>query len=142
MVKKNTQELLELMKSSSDYEEYLRKNGDDISDGAKPHTALELLIEKSGKKKSEVIAGSGIEEHYAYQILKGTKTPSRDKMIMFCIGLSLTPEEANVLLKTTGYAQLYAKNSRDNAVMYALTKKMSVIELNCMLDGMGLEIFQ
>ena len=130
------------MKSSKDYEEYLRANGESVTDGVMPHTALNTLINEGGLKKSEVIARSTIEEHYAYQILQGKKTPSRDKMIMLCIGLCLTPEQANDLLKLTGYAQLYAKNSRDNAVIFALTKKMSVIELNLMLDAQGLEIFE
>ncbi len=142
MSKKTTKELIELMKSSKDYEEYLRANGENISAAAAPHTALNTLIAETGLKKSEVIARSGIEEHYAYQIFSGIKTPSRDKMIMLCIAIGLSPDEANDLLKITGYGPLYAKNVRDNAVIYAMTKKMTVIELNCMLFDRNIEIFQ
>lgn len=142
MSRKTTKELIELMKSSKDYEEYLRANGENISNTSEPHTALNTLISEIGLKKSEVIARSGIEEHYAYQIFSGIKTPSRDKMIMLCIAIGLSPDEAIDLMKITGYAPLYAKNARDNAVIYALTKKMTVIELNCMLFDRGIEIFQ
>lgn len=140
-MKKKTEELLELMKSSPDYKEYLENNRKEISVGLmKVSAALSSLLAEREMKKSEVIERSGIEPHYAYQIFSGAKVPTRDKMLMFCVGFRLSPEEAQTLLKITGYSALYSRELRDNAVLYGLTKALSLIELNGILFDLGLEL--
>lgn len=79
---------------------------------------------------------------YAYQIFSGTKTPTRDKVLMLCIGFSLAVEETQRLLKITGYAQLYSKDERDNVILFGLTKKLSIIEINDILYEMNHNILE
>ena len=134
---------MELMKTSSDYMEYLETNKEDItSDHMRLDRALAALIVEKKVKKADVIARSGIEPHYAYQIFSGMKLPTRDKVLMLCFGFSLSPEEAERLLKLTGYAQLYSKDLRDNALLFGLTKKMNVIDMNSILYDLELELLQ
>ena len=140
-MKKTTQELLNLMNNTKNYHEYYNANQEDISSGhMKIDRALNALLIDKGLKKSEVIARSGLENHYAYQILSGTKVPTRDKVIMLCIGMGLSVEEFQRLLKITGYAQLYSKNERDNVILYGVTKKLSIIDINDILYEMGYEL--
>lgn len=140
-MKKTTQELIGLMKSSKNYQEYLSANREEISPSfMKVDRALSVLLKKKSVKKSEVIAKSGIEVHYAYQIFSGVKIPSRDKVIMLCFGFGLSAEETQQLLKITGYPELYGKIERDNAILFGLTKQISVIDLNDMLYDLNLEI--
>ncbi|MCQ2425654.1 MAG: hypothetical protein MJ070_05870 [Lachnospiraceae bacterium] len=140
-MKKKTEELLELMKNSPDYQEYLETNRGEISVGLmKVNRALASLLAEREMKKSEVIERSGIETHYAYQIFSGAKVPTRDKMLMLCVGFRLSPDEAQNLLKLTGYSALYGRELRDNAVLFGLTKNLSVVELNGILYDLGLDL--
>ena len=140
-MKKTTQELLDLMKNSRSYNDYFSANQDSIGqDHMKIDRALNALLVQKAKSKAEVIAKSGIETHYAYQIFSGSKTPTRDKVIMLCVGFGLTMEETQRILKITGYAQLYSKEERDNVVLFGLTKQLSIIDINDLLYEMRLEL--
>jgi len=140
-MKKTTSELLESMKNSRDYSSYLHENKDEISQSyMKIDRALSVLLTEKKLKKAEVIAKSGIEVHYAYQIFSGVKTPTRDKVLMLCIGMALTVEETQQLLKISGYPPLYSRNGRDNAVLFGLVHSYSVIDINTALYDGGYEI--
>ena len=52
-------------------------------------------------KKSDVIRNSGIDRGYAYDILSDKKQPSRDKVLLLCLGASFSFEEVQTLLKQT-----------------------------------------
>lgn len=140
-MKKTTQELLDMMKGSKNYEDYLNTNRDELSQVLmKIDRALCVLLADKNVKKSDVIAKSGLEIHYAYQIFSGSKIPTRDKVIMLCFGYPLSPDETQKLLKITGYAQLYGKYMRDNAILFGLTKELSIVEVNGMLYELGLAL--
>ena len=140
---KTTQELLDMMREYNDYHQYLNNVQEAIETNENNmhiNRALLSIIAKKNLKKADVIAKSGVETHYAYQILSGTKTPTRDKVLMLCIGMQLTVEEVQQLLKITGYPQLFGKSARDNAILFGITKKIGVIEINNLLYELGLEL--
>ena len=140
-MKKSTQELLELMKNTHDYNDYLKENKESISANLmKPCIALNSLITDKKLKKSEVISLSGIETHYAYQIFSGVKTPSRDKMIMLGVGMKLSTDEMQNLLKITGFPLLYSKQQRDNAILFGISKCLTIIDLNNLLYEIGCDL--
>lgn len=138
---KSTQELIEMMRKSRNYDEYRQANQEDMSRSfMEIDRALAVLLNEKGLKKSDVIAKSGIEIHYAYQIFSGAKTPTRDKVVMLCFGFGLSIEEAQQLLKITGYSQLYVKNERESAILYGLEKQMSVVDVNNLLYDLGCDL--
>ena len=53
--------------------------------------------------------------------------------------MKLSFDEAQDVLKKTGYPTLYAKNPFDCVIIYGLCKKMSVVEINEILFENGLE---
>jgi hypothetical protein len=123
------------------YYEYLEENGTAInSEKMKPCRALNALLGECGKKRSDIIAKSCIEKHYAYQIFNGAKIPSRDKMIMLCIAFGLDFERTSELFKVTGYPPLYARDLRDNIIIYCLENKLGVIKANLYLSEKNLPI--
>lgn len=67
---------------------------------------------------------------YLYQIFSGERTPSRDRTICICYGLSATLEETQDLLKRSGFAELYVKNRRDAIIIYGLVHKIDLNEIN------------
>ena len=60
-------------------------------------------------------------------------------MIMLCFGLQLSLDDANDLFKVTGYPPLYAKDMRDNIIIYCLEKKQRVIDVNLLLAERGFQ---
>ena len=76
---------------------------------------------------------SGIDRGYAYDILSDKKQPSRDKVLLLCLGASFSFEEVQTLLKQTGYPMLYARIARDSAIIFAFRHHMSPIDTNELL---------
>jgi len=124
----STDDLMNLLKSEDSYDSVIETAPEFLDLALSEHLA-QIITEKN-LKKSEIIAKSGIERTYAYQLFRGEKTPSRDKLLALSFGMKLTLEETQTLLKVHGYAQLYAKNKRDSAIIFALNKGQSLIKLN------------
>ena len=55
-------------------------------------------------KRSQVAKASGLERSYVFQIFKGQKNPSRNKLIAIAFGMQLTAKETQRLLKIAGYS--------------------------------------
>ena len=140
---KTTKELIESMQSSKDYHSYLLNNKDEInSSRMKIDPALNVILVERGLKKADVIRKSGLDRYYAYQIFNGTKHPTRDKVIMLCISADMTFNEIQNLLKITGYAILYAKDRRDNVIIYGIKNKKNVVDINTILYELGLTLLE
>ena len=138
--KKTTDELKNEICAARDMDKFLKSNNNEFSSEQIGERLCELIKEK-GLKKSEVVARSGLNRIYAYQILSGKKKPSRDKLISFGFGLQLSLEEMDKLLLFSGYAQLYARNKRDAIIIFAIQNRKSVFAANEMLYDNGFDIF-
>jgi len=130
--------LLEVLQTKNNYDEVVDSAPVFISSTLSE--CLNELVETKGLKKAEVILNSGLERTYAYQIFSGKKTPARDKLLALAIGMNLTFDEVQNLLKVNGYAQLYPKHKRDNIIIFAFYKGQNMLELNDNLFAMGEEI--
>ncbi len=103
---------------------------------------LSNLCKQRSFSPAQCIKRSGLDRTYAYQIFSGTKRPARDKVLALCFGLSLSLDEMQSLLKTTGYPILYAKNKRDSVIIFAVQRGYSIIEVNGLLYEMGMELVE
>ena len=129
---KNTQELLEILKNTKNMAAYLTDYS--MTFTTLPlHEYLEKLLQEKHLKKSRCIQDADLQRNYGYQIFSGERTPTRDKVLRLCIAMHLTLEETHALLCSTGYADLYPKNRRDSILIFALEKKLSVLEANELL---------
>lgn len=133
---KTTGELLNILKNSS-LEDYLKENQNELIENPLC-TYLNALLEEKKLKKSEVIKKSDIDQIYAYQIFSGTRVPSRDKLIVLCLGMELTLEETDTLLKYAGYATLYPRNKRDSVIISAIKNGQSRYDVDDILFDLGL----
>lgn len=88
----------------------------------------------------ELIDRSGIEKSYYYQIMKGTRKPSRDKILRLTIGAGLTLRETTRALELSGMAPLYPKNRRDIIITVAINQKAGVMDTNLLLDQYGEDV--
>lgn len=132
-MKKDTKDLIEELKDYSNFKSFYESNSENIEEISLSEY-LQNLIESKKLNKSEIVEKSEMSEVYAYQIISGIrKKPQRNKVLCLAFGMGLELEEVQSLLKKTGYPMLYAKNPFDCVVIYALYKKMSVIEVNELL---------
>ena len=83
---------------------------------------------------SDLINLSGIEKSYYYQIFKGTRNPSRDKVLRLCIGAGLSMRETTRALELSQLAPLYPKNRRDIIISVAINQHASVLDTDMLLD--------
>ena len=138
-MKKSTDELMKILKSKKTVEDYFQENDNEIFFG----TLTELVNYFMAKKhipKKDVVKNSGMKREYCYEILQGktNKKISRDKVIMLCFGLSLTTDETQQLLKKSGYAPLYVRDTRDSIIAFSLLHHISIINTNIKLEEYGL----
>ena len=105
MIKKPTDELMDALNQCSSVKEYINNEQDYLIDSAVCDYLNQLLEEKS-LKKSTVIKNSELNEIYGYQIFSGKRIPSRDKLISISLGMNLSLDETQALLKYAGFAPL------------------------------------
>ncbi len=104
------------------------------------HTFLNDIMAKKGISVSELIAGSGINRNYIYNILNGQrKNPGRDKVLALCIGLGAGFADTNRALELVRLAPLYPRDERDIRIALALNRGVTKVTLvNLMLEEKGL----
>lgn len=128
---KTTDELLELLRSKKNFDEYLREEPEYIEADLAEY--MEGLMEERGLKKADVIRDSQLDRTYAYQIFSGMRRPNRDKVVAIGIAMGLPVEEMQRLLRIAGHPPLYVKNRRDSVILFAVDKQVSLGELNELL---------
>lgn len=132
----STQDIFNSMDSLEDLADFLFKNEKSfIKNNVEDY--FNQLIKNKKLKKAEIVKKSGIERTYAYQLLNGTKKPSRDKLVALCIGCCLNFEEVQMALKHTGFMPLYPKVRRDAIIIYGIKAKKKIWEIDELLDRFG-----
>lgn len=122
------------LKAAKDIDSYLGRNKENMIPRNLP-IHLEMLLRKKGLKKADVARGSELNRKYVYQIFDGTKTPSRDKLIAIAFGLQLSDEETQTMLKLSENRELYVRDERDTIILFALQRKMNIMETNELLHS-------
>ena len=129
MNKKKTDDLLKELTAAPNLSRFLSTNQEQFVD-KNFSDMLQEMFQRSGMSKATFAKKAGTSEVYLYQIFSGGRTPSRDRTLCLCVGLSATLEETQELLKYSGLAQLFAKNRRDAIIIYGLIHNMELVEIN------------
>ena len=133
---------MQQLKSERSIDEYFNENDkEDIFFGDLPEL-LNFFMAKKKLKKKQVIEKSQIKREYCYEILAGKtkKHISRDRVIQLCFGLDLDIDEAQQLLKKSGHAPLYARDTRDAIIIFSIVNRLSVLDTNHKLDDYALPL--
>lgn len=139
---KTTQELLkQLSNKETDFAEFVSRAENsfikkDLND------TWQKLIKKSKLSKSDIINKSDIGYTYFYDILRGEKCPSRDKIVRLILAMQLELDDCQKALELYNWAPLYAKDKRDSAMIYAINNKLSVWSLDELLADNELEMLK
>ena len=139
MDEKNTRELEDVLKKTK-HTDALETYLDRLPDEA-PHTAFRDYFQSLDAVKktdaSDIIAKSGIERTYYYQLMNGTRNPGRDKILVLSIAASLSLKEIQRGLAIAGQGGLYAKNRRDAIIIFCIERKLSNTDTNELLEQFG-----
>ena len=85
---------------------------------------LNKLINNQKKKKSDIIRMINVDRNYGYQVLNGSRIPTRNFIIQLSLILKLDIDEMNYLLQLAGKSPLYVRNLVDARVFYAINHNM------------------
>lgn len=132
MKRKSTKELNRELSAAPDLKRFLEDNREQFQETGFQEL-LQELFHNAGISKATLAKRAETSEVYLYQIFSGTRTPSRDRVLCLCFGLSATQEQTQELLRIGGMAQLYSKNRRDAVIMYGLTHRLELAEVNDLL---------
>jgi transcriptional regulator with XRE-family HTH domain len=137
--KLRTSTLLRRLFKASDLDTYLLNNKDDVRVPSFVEHINELCEEK-GMVREHVIKRSGIERSFGYQLLRGARQPSRDNVIRLAVGLLLSVDEAQELLRIARKSVLYPKIKRDAAILFCIARGKDMIEVQALLSAHGLTL--
>lgn len=130
MLNKSTTQLLKELESFDTFAEYENANRDSFITKNLSEYLTDLLTERN-LTKAEVIRRGELSGDYAYQIFSGLRAaPNRDKLICISIGMGLSVNETNSVLKIAGLSPLYPKIKRDSIIIINMNNNKSVAEIN------------
>ena len=129
-----TEQLLAELLARPDVESVIGANG--LVERDLPGYLAELLGHR-GLKQSKVVQAAGLSPTYGYQIFKGERRPSREKLLAIAFALGATLRETGRILQAGGAAALYAKNRRDAIIIFCLDRGYSLADANTALYEHG-----
>lgn len=114
-----TEELLNELLSSPDSNSFLSSANPSRRSLAE---YLQQLLGEKGLERSKVVREAGLNDTFGYQIFKGTRKASRDKVLQLAFAMQLGLRETDRLLQAAGANELYCKNRRDAIIIFAVQK--------------------
>lgn len=118
---------------------FIIRNKKHFVDGEFTRHLAALLAEKK-LIRAKVIEQAGIESSYGQSIFRGTRRPSRDKVLQLAIGFPLTIEETQRTLLLAKKRELHPKIERDAVIIFALNNKNTYADVQLLLEDMKLPL--
>ncbi len=92
----------------------------------------ELRMEK-GLVREQIIRRADIDSGFGHQIFRGTRHPSRDKVLQLAFGFPLTLAETQRLLICGNKRELHPRIRRDAIVIFGLNRGLPLMDIQDML---------
>lgn len=127
--RKDTDNLRQELMEESDIDSYLKENSDNFVDSSVTELIGEFY-ERQGIPKAELARRACISEVYLHQLFSGRRKPSRDRLLCLCIGMELTIDETQQMLKQAAFAQLYPRVKREAIICHGIVHRTPLNEIN------------
>ena len=124
-------ESVELTMKTTDLEKLLMSGDEFNEDIIKANPApefyelIDMLLEERKIKRADLIVHLNFDRTYGYQILNGTRIPTKRQIISIGLYLGVSVDQMQLLLRLCGRESLYVRNIEDAKVMYALEHNYS-----------------
>lgn len=122
-----TEELLQELLSAPSFQEFTEEHPVGCRTLAQ---YLAFLLEEHDLNRADVVRISELNDTFGYQIFKGQRMASRDKILQLIFAMSLSFQEANRLLQAAGVNELYCKSRRDAILIFCLNKGYELQKTN------------
>lgn len=86
--------------------------------------AISAIMEKKGVSRAELIKRLDLDRSYGYQLLNGTRPPTRNHVIQMGLLLGLDIDSFQKLMKTAKKKPLYVRDLFDARVFFAVKHGM------------------
>ncbi len=130
-MRKITDELLKELKNSKDIQSFLDSHEQEfISEN--PVDYLNYIIQSRKTSVAEVAKNSGVG-NYVYKVFNNERKPSRDVMLAIALGIGLSLEEAQLLLRISKFAILDSRDKRDSVIIYGFVNHLTVFKVDDLL---------
>lgn len=86
---------------------------------------IEEFMDNAKISRAELIRKLDIDINYGYQLLNGTRIPTRERLIKIGLLLGTDVEQLQKLLRAASKESLYVRDITDAKVFYAIKRKMS-----------------
>jgi len=126
---KSTDDLSQELMVESDIDSYIKENQPYFVDRSITELLSELY-DHQNISKAEQARRASMSEVYLHQLFSGRRKPSRDKLLCLCIGMELTIDETQRLLKEAAYAQLYPRIRREAIIYHGIVHHTPLDEIN------------
>ena len=134
----STKEILNKIESANTWEEL-----GDILRGLEKITfgdRLSQLCVKYQIKPSKLQLEVAVSKTMFYDVMNGTRKPSKETVIKIALVMKITEEELNELLKLAGHKELYSKKKEDAIIIFGLKNKKDIVEIDELLKEYGSKI--
>ena len=139
MDRHTTEKLTDVLQKAGSADE-LQKYMDRLDDNP-AHSSFQEYFNSLPKTKAigraELIRRTNMDRSYGYQLLKGTRSPGRDKILLFCVAAKLDLHETQRALKCGGEAVLYSRKKRDAIIIFSLNEGLGIADTQELLEQFG-----
>ncbi len=98
---------------------------------------LRHIMKSRGVDTGWLYRNAYLERTFAYQIVRGARHPSRDKIMLIALALKMDLTETQRALEMSNAGILYPKDERDSLLIYAVEHSMSIRDANALLASYG-----
>ena len=130
-MRKITDELLKELKNAKDIQAFLDSHEQEFISET-PVDYLNYIIQSRKTSVAEVAKNSGVG-NYVYKVFNNERKPSRDVMIAIALGIGLSLEEAQLLLRISKFAILDSRDKRDSVIIYGFVNHLTVFKVDDLL---------
>lgn len=127
----STTELLNRLTQASDINTFIGEYENEFLEMSCAEFLNEMLVCKS-MNLADVVKRSG-QSDYVYKVFRGERKPSRDILIAIAVGMGLSIDETQLLLRISKLAALDPRDKRDSVILYGLKEKMGYVKINDLL---------
>lgn len=129
-----TSKLLDIINKSNSFEDVIEAHHLDTPGLG---SYLMNLLHEHSITPSNAIEKTNLSKSFFYQILSGTRTPSRDILIRIALAIGETLEQTQKMLTISQRGTLYPRIRRDAAIIFCLQKKCTLERTNELLEEIG-----
>lgn len=130
----DTTELLHKLSTAKDIKFFLNEYEQEFRSISFSEFLNDIIYDKE-LTPAEVAKKSGQGE-YVYKVIRGERKPSRDVIIAIAVGMTLSLDETQLLLRIAKWAMLDPRDKRDSIIIYSIKEKHTIDQLNDLLFDM------